>query len=174
MIEISKSPVNSTQTSESNVSRESLKEGISSHQKDVHNAMFFFIKELFNSANKHDFTKVYNFDEFYSDFVKSKKTGVSFTESNWYKFHHNNERHHLLSNVPDDVNLVDVIEMICDCVVAAYSRTGKITEPIELPNEVLQKAFSNTLIEIERHLLITKKSDDTLFQKALNFMKQLK
>lgn len=55
-------------------------------------------------------------------------------------------RHHL--NEPDgireDVNLVDVLDFIADCVMAGMARSGSVY-PLELPNELLQKAFQNTV-----------------------------
>ena len=45
---------------------------------------------------------------------------------------------------PEDVNLIDVIEMICDCVCAGMARSGKFRE-FKLSDEILQKAVSNTV-----------------------------
>ena len=40
--------------------------------------------------------------------------GTDFINDEWYQLHIKAERHHLLSNCPDDVNLIDVLEMIVD------------------------------------------------------------
>ena len=54
------------------------------------------------------------------------------------------ERHHLLKNVPDDVDLLDVLEQICDCVSAGMARSGKVFD-VEIPSEILEKAVKNTV-----------------------------
>lgn len=45
--------------------------------------------------------------------------------------------------VREDVDLVDVIECVVDCVMAGLARSGK-TRPIEIPADVLLKAVQNT------------------------------
>ena len=66
-----------------------------------------------------------------------------FTKGEWYPMHCKTERHHLNEHCPDDVNLIDVIEMICDCVCAGLARSGDVY-PIEISSEILQKAIQNT------------------------------
>ena len=53
------------------------------------------------------------------------------------------ERHHLNDSVPDDVNLIDVLEMVIDCTVAGLARSGEVYD-ITIPNDVLVKAINNT------------------------------
>ena len=53
------------------------------------------------------------------------------------------ERHHLNEHCPDDVNLIDVIEMIADCACAGMARSGNVY-PINISSETLQKAVENT------------------------------
>jgi hypothetical protein len=55
-------------------------------------------------------------------------------------------RHHLdkADGVPTDVNLIDVLEHIADCVMAGMARSGSVYE-LKLPDEVLQRAFANTV-----------------------------
>lgn len=50
---------------------------------------------------------------------------------------------HLLSNCPDDVNLIDVLEMIVDCVCAGLARSGDIRD-LEINSEILDRAVKNT------------------------------
>ena len=54
------------------------------------------------------------------------------------------ERHHLLAHCPDDVNLVDVLEMIADCTLAGLTRSGTV-RPVEINDEILKKAVDNTV-----------------------------
>ena len=42
------------------------------------------------------------------------------------------------------MNLIDVLEMIADCVLAGMARSGSVY-PLNLPTEVLVKAFENTV-----------------------------
>lgn len=58
--------------------------------------------------------------------------------------HVTTERHHLLSYCPDDVNIIDVLEMIVDCTLAGLTRSGTI-RPVELNDEILKKAVDNTV-----------------------------
>ena len=61
----------------------------------------------------------------------------------WFKNRHMTERHHLNDSVPEDVNLIDVLEMVIDCTVAGLARSGNVY-PITISPEVLQKAVENT------------------------------
>jgi len=100
----------------------------------------FLIGLLENQVEEHDKTKVDNI-EWFTDGLNKGIDSKEFDE--WYKMHVNSERHHLLQSVPEDVNLVDVIEMICDCVSAGMARTGKVFD-VEIPAKVLEKAVANT------------------------------
>jgi hypothetical protein len=42
------------------------------------------------------------------------------------------------------VNLIDVLEMICDCVCAGMARSGNVY-PVNISSEILQKAVKNTV-----------------------------
>lgn len=61
------------------------------------------------------------------------------------------ERHHIKDHCPDDVDLVDVLEMIADCTAAALARSGGLKYPLEIDKDVLYKAFENTC-ELELQL----------------------
>ena len=54
------------------------------------------------------------------------------------------KRHHLLSRCPDDVDLLDVIEMIVDCVCAGKARSGEV-RPLEISDDILRLAVENTV-----------------------------
>ena len=58
--------------------------------------------------------------------------------------HVTTERHHLLSYCPDDVNIIDVLEMIVDCTLAGLTRSGTV-RPVEINDEILKKAVDNTV-----------------------------
>ena len=48
-----------------------------------------------------------------------------------------------MSNCPDDVNLIDVLEMIADCVCAGMARSGEIRD-LEINPDILNRAVHNT------------------------------
>ena len=73
--------------------------------------------------------------------------------------HITRERHHLLSNAPEDVNLIDVFEYICDCVMAGLARTGEVT-PLHLPPEMLTAAFQNTVEMLKQEVVLEEGTDD--------------
>ena len=57
--------------------------------------------------------------------------------------------------VPKDVNLIDVLEMICDCVSAGLARTGEVYD-VTLSGETLQKAFKNTVDMLIKNIKVVK------------------
>jgi hypothetical protein len=69
--------------------------------------------------------------------------GTDFVNDEWYQLHIAKEKHHLLSNCHDDVNLLDVLEMIVDCVCAGMARSGDVRD-VEINEEILNKALKNT------------------------------
>lgn len=81
---------------------------------------------------------------FYCDFLETMAGGIDFASGKWYQNHVNTERHHLLSRCPEDVNLLDVIEMIVDCVCAGKTRSGEIGG-LEITPDILETAMKNTV-----------------------------
>ena len=122
------------------VTKEMLKKDSLMHISDVVQGLTFFAVMLAKAANKHDFDKLTNLDTFYKDFKNKFKT------TEWWDEHRKINRHHLTieDGVPNNVNLIDVIEMIVDCIVAGKARTGTVYD-VELDDKVLKKAFKNTV-----------------------------
>ena len=150
MICIRRSPTADTRTCDwSKVSSEKLLASSKSHIDDVRAAMSFFADGCSDAGEAHDFTKLNEHDWFHKDF----QTG--FKEQGWYEMHKKTERHHL--NSPDgaheDVNLIDVLEHIADCVMAGMARSGSVYD-LELPNEVLQTAFQNTVKKLKNQVKV--------------------
>ena len=112
------------------------------HCQDVKNVLGSVANMLVSRGFIHDKTKKLYFDEFF-DAIATGKTGDDFKKLDWWKLHLT-ERHHLNDSVPKDVNLIDVIEMVVDCVCAGKARTGEVF-PITLSNELLQTALQNTV-----------------------------
>lgn len=117
------------------------------HRKDVGEMMDeigFIIKMR---GTNHDITKIEEPHKslFYRELCSKIEGKIdSFTDGEWYQMHCKTERHHLNEHCPDDVNLIDVIEMICDCVCAGLARSGNVY-PIEISSGILQKAVQNTI-----------------------------
>jgi len=118
------------------------------HVGDVKNLAFYFADELKNRVRHHDWTKL---EEpyrslFYRDMCAVLEGRMkSFSDGEWFKLHYDKlERHHLGKRCPDDVNMFDVIEMLCDCVAAGMARSGNVYD-VEISSDVLQKAVKNTV-----------------------------
>ena len=59
----------------------------------------------------------------------------------------------MLSNCPKDVNLVDVLEMIVDCVCAGLARSGEVRD-LEIDEDILNKAVKNTVDMIKDMIVV--------------------
>jgi hypothetical protein len=131
------------------VSKETLLASSKQHIGDVYQAMGLFAQRIHWAAMTHDHTKITYIDEFHSDF-KTK-----FEVQHWFDNHKRIERHHINypEGVRDDVNLIDVLEHIADCVMAGMGRSGSVY-PLELSNELLQKAFQNTIILLKNEVTV--------------------
>ena len=98
---------------------------INQHRTDVARVMYMLANHLCEVGEKHDWTKIEYFEDFAKDTLE-RLTTPEFKNRDWYYIHCNKERHHLNSKVPDDVDLFDVIEFICDCVIAGKTRSGTV------------------------------------------------
>lgn len=134
------------------ISKAQMMEDTLQHISDVSVALGYIEGMLSIASLRHDKTKFSQIDRFVAEFNAAKENGTDFKESSWYKDHITAERHHLNSRCPDDVNLVDVVEMVADCVVAGLARSGKVTE-VKIPSEILQKAVANTAKLIETNYI---------------------
>jgi hypothetical protein len=141
MIEIRKSPTADTRTCDwSKVTKEQLLQASQQHIEDVSQGMQFFMRKLQVAAVCHDNDKVFDITGFHQDFA------TGFKQTAWWDNHRKISRHHLnvADGVPADVNLVDVIEHIVDCVMAGMARSGSVYD-LKLPDELLQAAVRNTV-----------------------------
>ena len=117
-----------------------------SHRLDVAVMMDNLAKVMIMQGEIHDRTKK---EEpyrslFYRELCAKIEGKIdSFEDGEWYPMHCKTERHHLNEHCPEDVNLIDVIEMICDCVCAGMARKGEVY-PVSIPTEILQRAVKNT------------------------------
>lgn len=143
MIEIKKNPNGDTRTAPKGITFEQFQEANDMHIDDVREVMHALSRFVDMAGRSHDFTKKSRERMFYRDFVDTKKNGADFVNGEWYQLHVKAERHHLLSNCPDDVNLIDVLEMIADCTCAGLARSGEIRD-LEIDNDILNRAVKNT------------------------------
>lgn len=152
MIEIHKSETADTRTCDfANTSKETLLESSEQHIGDVVKALAFFRSLLSDAAQVHDWDKLDDIDWFHADF----KTG--FKETGWWDNHRKIHRHHLNieDGVPKDVNLLDVLEHVADCVMAGMARSGSVSE-LKLPDALLQRALANTVKLLQAQVLVIK------------------
>src|SRR5690348_596386 len=141
MIEIKKSSTADTRSCDfANVSKNTLLASSVQHIGDVQQALQFFVNKIAEEQRVHDFDKITDIDGFHRDFV------TGFAQTTWWEAHRQLNRHHLgmADGVRDDVNLIDVLAFIADCVMAGMARSGSVY-PLQLSSELLEKAFQNTV-----------------------------
>lgn len=141
MITIHKSPTADTRTCDfANTPKEVLLKSSLQHISDVQEALGMFANLLLRAAGRHDYDKISDIDGFHRDFL------TGFQKTDWWDEHRKLNRHHLLQEdgVPQDVNLIDVLDMISDCVMAGMARSGSVY-PLEITDDVLRRAFNNTV-----------------------------
>lgn len=140
MITIKKSPTADTRTCDfSNVDKRQLLDSSIQHIADVRKGLDLIAGMLMEAGARHDYTKLTMIDAFHRDFV------TGFKETSWWEEHKKKERHHIAENkhIPEDINLIDVIECIVDGVMAGLARAGQYRhEPID--PDVLALAVRNT------------------------------
>ena len=115
------------------------------HRNDVFRLMSLIALEIIETGNKHDWSKIKYFNEYAQD-VQERPENPNFEEREWYKIHTTEERHHLGAEIPEDIDLIDIIEFISDSIVAGKARTGRVEKKyLELPGDILKKAYWNTI-----------------------------
>lgn len=150
MINIKKSETADTRTCDfSKVSKETLVASSKQHIGDVREALKFFMERLWNASVDHDTDKLTDIDGFHADFV----TGFSRTE--WWDRHRKLNRHHLEQpdGTPVDVNLIDVLDYVSDCVMAGMARSGSVYA-LKLSPELLERAFQNTVELLKQQVVV--------------------
>jgi hypothetical protein len=144
VITIEPSPTADTRTCDfANTTKETLLASSRQHIRDVGAALNFFTQEIAKALHAHDVDKITDIDGFHRDFIHGF-TEADYTE--WWRKHRRINRHHLTQDdgVRDDVNLIDVLDFIADCVMAGMARSGSVYE-LKLSPELLERAFQNTV-----------------------------
>jgi len=148
MIDIVKSPNADSRTADENITIDDLSASTQSHISDVQKGLMLLSSMLMDAGWGHDFTKKAYLEEFYAALMAG-----NIKESKWYKLHISRERHHLLSNAPTDVNIIDVLEHITDCVMAGLARSGEVFD-VEFPDELLKTAVKNTVELLKSKVIV--------------------
>jgi len=150
MIEILTSKTADTRTCDvTKVTKEQLLESSKQHIRDVREAHQFFSKKIAEAMLAHDTDKITDIDGFYRDFQ------TKFERTEWWDAHRRLNRHHLTQadGIPADVNLIDVLDFIADCVMAGMGRSGSVY-PLNLPPELLERAFQNTVELLKSQVVV--------------------
>jgi len=152
MITIKKSETADTRTCDfSKVSKEQLYKSSMQHRGDIQQGAQFFKDLLDNAADSHDIDKLSDIDGFHRDFL------TGFKQTEWWDNHRKINRHHLLQDdgVPKDVNLIDVLDMIIDCVMAGMGRSGSVYA-LDISPDILMKSFQNTVELLKSQIIVEK------------------
>lgn len=150
MITIKQSQTADTRTCDfANVSKDTLLASSIQHVGDVHRGLAFFAALLVECAGRHDFDKLSDIETFHKDFV------TGFTQTEWWDRHRQLNRHHInmADGIREDVNLIDVLDFIVDCVMAGIARSGSVY-PLNLSPELLERAFQNTVTLLKANVEI--------------------
>lgn len=150
MITVKKSPTADTRTCDwSKVTKQELLDASRMHIGDVASGLELFVAMLNEAKELHDFDKLSAIDQFHADFV------TGFKQTAWWDNHRRVNRHHLNSadGVRPDVDLVDVIEHIVDCVMAGMARSGNVYD-LSLPDSLLRVAFHNTVEMLKKQVIV--------------------
>jgi hypothetical protein len=150
MIQIGTSATADTRTCDfTKVSKETLLASSKQHIGDVREAHQFFSRKIAEAMLAHDTDKLTDIDGFHADFV------TGFKQTAWWDRHRPLNRHHLQQEdgIPADVNLIDVLDFIADCVMAGMARSGSVY-PLVLPAELLERAFQNTVTLLKSQVVV--------------------
>jgi len=154
VIHIKRSPNADTRSAREKVSKTGLLIQSRQHIDDVIKAMVWMARTLEQQSFQHDWTKIENINEFYTDFSATQDGFQGdFKQMHWYKDLHLKERHHLNDSVPDNVNLFDVLERVADVTMAGLARSGNIY-PATISPEMLVKAYNNTIELLKSQVVI--------------------
>lgn len=150
MIHIQPSETADTRTCDyAAVTKETLLASSKQHIRDVHEALQFFSRLIAVALLAHDTDKITDIDGFHADFI------TGFAQTGWWDRHRKLNRHHLTQDdgIPEDVNLIDVLDFIADCVMAGMARSGSVY-PLQLAPEVLERAFQNTVTLLRQQIVV--------------------
>lgn len=136
-----------------NTPKETLLASSVQHIGDVGQALAYFGSLIAAAAVRHDTDKLTDIDGFHADFVRGfdKAQGADA----WWNRHRALNRHHLMQEdgIPADVDLIDVLDFIADCVMAGMARSGSVYD-LKLPPELLERAFQGTVAKLKAQIAV--------------------
>ena len=141
---LTKNPHGDSRTAPADTTFEEFRQANVDHVNDVQIVMAMLAAKLNQQAEQHDWTKFAFEEEFWKDFHKE-----DFVNGEWYQEHIHAEKHHPLSYCHKDITLLDILEMVVDCVCAGKTRSGKV-RPLEVNEEILKLALQNTVKLIDK------------------------
>lgn len=151
MINIKKSQNADSRTMIGKPNKEELLKNSIQHIGDVQKGMAFMATKIIEAGAIHDHTKISGIDDFFDSYSRGL-TNDEFKAEKWYKSHLT-ERHHLNDYCPEDVTLIDVLERAVDITMAGMARSGNIYD-VEISNEILQKAYKNTVKLLQDNITV--------------------
>lgn len=124
------------------------------HILDVRRGLGAFMALLIDAADRHDADKLTSIDLFHREF-----SAGMIADGEWLKAHVKLNRHHLNrpDGVPNDVNLIDVLDFIADCVMAGLARNPGHPENFYMPSippDLLALAFHNTVMLLKERVVV--------------------
>ena len=155
MIHITPTPNADSRTATQPLDKETLLENSYVHIQHVNDALDYFVDMIQVAAIRHDWTKIQFIDDFLRD-ATSGAVGKDFKKLPWFQIHITQERHHLLDRCPEDVTLIDLLERVADITMAGMARSGVIYDT-EIPSEILQLAYKNTIALLKDQIVVTNK-----------------
>ena len=133
-----------TKTDINEATKEDILKASAIHIQDVQKGFAFIANKIIEAGINHDHTKISLIDKFFDE--NNKYIGI--------QAHTIAERHHhIKSQCPDDVTLIDIIEFVIDVVMAAMARKGRVSDEL-ISDEILQKAYKNTFEMLKREITI--------------------
>lgn len=149
---------------------DALQKDTVSHMLDVSQALLLVAARCIERATQHDKTKLSYLPEFHSALISG-----NIKESDWYKMHITKERHHLSAYPPPNVNIIDLIECICDCSMAGLARSGEIYD-LNFPPELLQKVVDNTVEMLKENSVVVETNQSSVkysYENLIEFIQQI-
>lgn len=112
------------------------------HRSHVRRVVAALAADLLERAERHDHTKIELIDDFHDNFAAAMRKEIPFKDHRWWAAHLT-EKHHINDREHEDADLLDLLEMVVDCVCAGKARTGSVF-PIQVASETLQRLLANT------------------------------
>lgn len=131
------------------------------HRENVYKVMNEIAWYINETGTLHDWTKETFYEDYYQDTIE-REYETDYNNREWYKIHTKYERHHIPSNPPVDINLIDIIEMIVDCIVTPIQNNTSINyDYLKLDETLLKEAYWNTITLIEDNIITDTTNTET-------------